>query len=137
MIATETIIQFVSEFTGSSKIGPETDIYDDLGCVGDDFFELMEIYSNQFSVDMSEFLWYFHSAEEGLPGIGQEFFDPPYARVERIPVTPAMLTEFANSGKWHIEYPPHHIPKIRWDIRIDLIIFISIAIGIAIYQLLK
>ena len=127
----------ISNFTDQYEIKPDTDIYNDLRCVGDDFFELLEMYSKHFSVDMSAFLWYFHSDGEGPPGIGQEFFKPPYDRVERIPVTPAMLTEFANSGKWSIEYPPHQIPKIRWDIRIDLILVVCIAMGIVVYLLLK
>jgi hypothetical protein len=134
---TETIIQFVSEFTGSSKIGPETDIFNELGCVGDDFFGLMEKFATKFSVDMTGYIWYFHSDEEGNPGIGQEFFKPPYERVERIPVTPNMPTEFANSGKWNIDYPPHDVPVERWDIRINQIFALLIVLAIALYLILK
>ncbi|MFM9983699.1 MAG: DUF1493 family protein [Flavobacteriales bacterium] len=137
MITTETIIQFVSEFTGSKKVGPETDIFNDLGCVGDDFSELMEKFADKFSVDMSGFIWFFHSEDEGNPGIGQWIIKPPYSRVDRIPVTPNLLKEFANSGKWNIDYPPHDVPIERWDIRINQIFGILIVIGIVIYLLLK
>ncbi len=136
MIELESIITFVSEFTGSKKVYAETDIFDDLGCVGDDFFDLMEKYSAQFSVDMSNYLWYFHSDEEGWPSIGSEFFKPPYCRVERIPVTPAMLLDFANKGEWSVDYPEHTIPKIRWDVRINLMILIAVVVAIILFSML-
>ncbi len=46
---------------------------------------------------MSNYLWYFHCNEEGTGSIGGMFFNTPYKSVNRIPVTPKMLTEFANS----------------------------------------
>jgi len=76
-----------------------------------------------YSVDMTAYLWYFHSDEEGN-NIGGLFFPPPYKRVKRIAVTPLLLTEFANTGKWDIEYPNHKIPQKRYDTLIDVIIML-------------
>ena len=94
------------------------DIERDLGCTGDDFFELIETYAKEFKVDMTGFLWYFHSHEEGN-SIGGWFFPSPDQRVERIPVSLNTLTRSALAGKWSVQYPDHHVPKRRWDIRIN------------------
>ena len=111
---------FISEKTFEKEIKPNTDIFNELGCTGDDFHELMEEYHKKFSVDMSNYLWYFHADEEGRnSGIGNIFFKPPYERVKRIPVTPQMLYKFANNGKWDLQYPTHKLPKYRIDIWIS------------------
>jgi len=115
-----------------SKIGVEekdvlfnTDIECDLGCCDDDFHELIEDYSQTFSVDMKKYKWYFHTGEEGN-NIGGIFFKAPYKRVERIPVTPEMLLQFANTGEWDLQYPDHKLPGYRFDILINIILFIIV-----------
>jgi len=78
--------------------------------VGDDFHELIEKFAQTYSVDMTDYLWYFHCDEEGWRSyLCDFFFPPPYKKVKRIAVTPLLLTEFANKGKWHIQYPEHKI----------------------------
>jgi hypothetical protein len=72
--------------------------------------------------------------KKGGTSIGGAFFRPPYERVTRIPVTPAMLLLFANSGVWEIGYPAHTLPKKRWDIIINWIAIIAfVIIAIATY----
>ncbi len=44
--------------------------------------------------------------------------------------TVEMLTEFANSGKWSVDYPQHEIPKRRLDVLLDHLI---IAGGLVAY----
>ena len=81
--------------------------------------------SDKYLVDMSDFLWYFHCDEEGSTFITGMFFKPPYKRVTRIPITPKMLTDFANSKIWKIDYPKHKLPKYRYDIIFNPIILFS------------
>jgi hypothetical protein len=126
------IIDFLADLSCTSDISPESDIFYDVGMSGDDFHEMVEAFSKKYSVDMTDYLWYFHCDEEGV-----SFFKPPYRRVERIPVTPAMLTEFANNGKWKMNYPEHILPSRRYDLILNNVIFIglllSLIIGWAMY----
>lgn len=71
------ILEFVKDLTGAKKVTEDIDIEKDLNCYGDDFHELIEKYSELFKVDMSTYLWYFHTKEEGSGNIGGLFFKPP------------------------------------------------------------
>jgi hypothetical protein len=115
----DDIINFLKEQLNVERVEANSDIYKDLEANGDEFLEMIAEYSKKFNVDMENYNWYFHSDEEGVFSIGALFFKPPYKRVERIPVTPLMLTEFANKKKWDLQYPPHHIPARRVDLIIN------------------
>ncbi len=130
MYKVEEIIIFLANLAGTDKIYSDSDIFKDVGMVGDDFHEMIEKYSKKYSVDMSGYLWYFHTDEEGSNGIGGAFFTPPNERVERIPVTPSLLTNFANQQKWDIQYPEHTLPKKRYDLLVNTII-----VGLAVAAL--
>ena len=132
----ENILTFLTDLVGREKIVSQTDIFLDLGVTGDDFHEMIEKYQKTFNVDMTSFLWYFHADEEGQ-SIGGGFFKPPYERVKRIPVTPQMLLDFANKGKWIIDYPEHTLPKRRYDLIINTILVIGFFIFLTIYLLNK
>lgn len=130
MYSQQEIIEFIKEKSGIDELNSNDDLFRDHGICGDDFGELMTSYQDKYCVDMSGYIWYFHSDEEGY-NIGGLSFDPPYKRVARIPITPKMLTDFANKGRWDIEYPSHRIPKRRWDILINvslIIVFIVFAV---------
>lgn len=128
-ITEEEIIQFLKEETYEEVITSETDIFNECGVSGDDSHELIEKYHTEYNVDMSNYLWYFHCDEEGSwNSIGGSFFKPPNERVSRISITPKMLTEFANSKKWEINYPKHVLPKKRYDLIINQIIIILLLI---------
>jgi hypothetical protein len=133
---TTDIIKFLADLSGTDKIESDSDIFQDIGMNGDDFHEMIEKFSKQFSVDMKDYLWYFHCDEEGQ-SIGGTFFKPPYLRVKRIPVTPLMLTEFANNRKWNIIYPEHKLPKSRYDILINQILLGLFLAGIIIWAIVK
>jgi hypothetical protein len=117
------IIEFLKDFTGLDEINPDSDIFN-LGIVGDDFHEMIGKYAEEYEVDMSEYLWYFHADEEGQ-NFGALFFKPPYSRVERIPITPRLLSDFAKTKKWTIKYPEHKLPNKRFDIIINIILVIA------------
>jgi len=137
MIEIDEIINFLRTATCTDKeILPETTLHNDFGVCGDDMWELLEEYSQKFNVDLSGFLWYFHSAEEGV-NFGGLFFKPPDERVPHIPITVMMLCEYANSGKWSLLYPPHQIPEHRIDILINKIIGSLMLIGVVIVIILK
>ena len=99
------ILNFAAEKTTCADVIATSDIQNDLGCYGDDFHELIDEYSKKFKVDLTFYLWYFHTREEGN-NLGGTFFRAPNERVKRIPVTPTLLLEFANKGKWDLQYPP-------------------------------
>lgn len=121
----ENIIAFLTDFIGLEDITAQMDIFDELGITGDDFHKMIDSYSKKFHVDMTNYLWYFHTNEEGS-SIGSAFFKAPYERVKRIPVTPKMLLDFANTGKWNIDYPEHSIPKRRYDLIINRVFSLGI-----------
>jgi len=133
----QQIIKFLEDKTGIPNIKTDSDIFS-MGVYGDDFHELMNTYAETFDVDMSEYLWYFHTNEEGI-NIGMLFFRPPYMRVKRIPVTPLMLNEFVELKRWYIEYPEHKLPYKRYDLIISkiliwFIIIITVSL-LLIYEL--
>jgi hypothetical protein len=114
---------------------PEADIEKDLGCTGDDFFELMDAYATRFKVDMSGFLWYFHSHDEGMATINLFPGNPPSMQVDRIPVTLDLLVDIARLGKWDLTYPPHVLQPtytrsgriVRWLFLAVLVFFIVLS----------
>jgi hypothetical protein len=108
-----------------AKLTPYSDLESDLGITGDDFFELAEAFAKAFNVDMAAYRWYFHHSEEGTFNPGALFFKPPYRRVARIPVTPALLLSAAHAGAWPVSYPEHFLSR-RYDI---LLTYVILAIG--------
>jgi len=132
MLTQEEVLKFVKNETWTD-VFEDTDIERDLGCTGDDFSELMELYAKQYSVNMDAYLWYFHHAEEGS---GLHFFSPPNELVKHIAVTPKLLYEFAQKGKWDLDYPEHTLPKRRYDLIIDQIL-VGIVLLIMLYFCLK
>ena len=117
------LIALITDKVGvnATELLPDADIELDLGCTGDDFFELMDVYAERFKVDMSGFLWYFLNTEEGYK-LGGLFFLAPDKRVQRIPVTLDLLVDSALNRRWTVNYPPRKVPVKRWDIRINVII---------------
>lgn len=128
----DEISNFLEDYSAVYDEDPHIDIYKDMHVIGDDFHEMIEDYSKQYKVDMSDYLWYFHAEEEGY-NVGGMFFKPPYKRVTRIPVTPQMLADFIMTKKWKVEYPDHEIPKRRIDLLINQILVIAGVIGLGIW----
>lgn len=136
MYKLDDILEFVKEETASKKVVENSDIERDLGCTGDDFSELIERYSLRYNVDMSSYLWYFHHHEEGN-SFGSGLFRAPNELVQHIAVTPKLLFEFAQLGKWNIDYPEHTLPKRRYDLIANQIIILLIIIATVYYWLQK
>jgi hypothetical protein len=103
------LLELITESVGvnASEVLPDKDIEHELGCTGDDFHELMDAYSDRFNVDMSRYLWYFHTHDESMATLNPFPGNPPSTQVERIPVTLDLLVEKAMLGSWDLNYPPH------------------------------
>lgn len=119
------IQNFLEDYSSTYVEDPHVDINNELGITGDDFHELMENFAKEYQVDMRTYRWYFHSEDEGFGNIGAIFFKPPFRRVQHIPVTPQVLADSIEARRWVINYPPHHIPKRRWDLVINTVVFIA------------
>lgn len=128
----EHIIKFLSKIAVTDEVKANSDLFADIGIVGDDLDFILEDYATTFSVNMDNYLWYFHNEDEvSSINIGRLFFTPPYKKVKRIPITPLMLTNFANKGKWDVQYPKHELPSYRYDIIIhNAFVFLILLIGI-------
>ncbi|RZM23832.1 MAG: DUF1493 family protein [Pedobacter sp.] len=139
LITYEQIHDFITEETGckAENVWPDSDLGNDLGVDGDDYFELITLYSKSFNVDVAGFLWYFHCREEGdSTSFGKLFFDRPGKRVPYIPVTPAMLYGFAVHGSWNLAYPVHTLPKYRLDIWINTVLVLG-GLSLLLYKCLS
>ena len=138
MYKLDDILKFVSENTGTDNVTAYSDIDTELGCTADDFGDLMGAFAKQYKIDMSTYLWYFHTVEEGHNlSIGRSFYKTPYELVTRIPVTPGMLLKFAQKGKWDIIYPEHKIPKRRYDILINQLLIVGLLLILICKWLIK
>jgi len=129
------IIELIQNISGIEEINFDSDIFS-LGVKGDDFHEMIEKYAQIFEVNMDEYLWYFHTDEEGQ-NFGAFLFKPPYSRIDRIPITPRLLSEFATTKKWNIDYPKHELPKRRIDIIINLILIIVLVLMVLTIWIVK
>jgi hypothetical protein len=105
----QRLLELIIESVGvkASEVLPDKDIEHDLGCTGDDFHELMDAYSDRFNVDMSGYLWYFHTHDETMATLNLMPGNPPSKQVERIPVTLNLMVDKALLGRWDLKYPPH------------------------------
>ena len=137
MITTDEIINFLKDLSAADKIYPDSDLFEDIGIIGDDFKEMIDKFAGKYSVDMKNYLWYFHNVDEGSGNFGGLFFKAPYNRVERIPITPLLLTDIANKRKWDIDYPAHKIPKKRYDLLINSILIGLFLIFVVVISIKK
>lgn len=129
MITEKEIIDFIETEYWKSNLQSNSDIFETVRISGDDSFELIEKFSKKYDVDISNFLWYFHHEEEGSwNSIGGYFHKSPDKLVKRIPITPKMLTKFAETKKWEINYPIHKLPEKRKDLILNQILVVTILV---------
>jgi hypothetical protein len=131
MIVLKDIYLFLEQELGinAKALKPDSDLFEDFGVFGDDLFELVEVFAENYSVKVDDFLWYFHSPEEASSLFGI-IFPPPNKRVSRIPITPDMLVQYANKKYWGLKYPTHEIPNRRWDILLSQLLLITLLIAL-------
>lgn len=132
----EDIATLVAEQLGvrPSRLTPETTLQGDLGAWGDDVDEIIEILAERFGTDVSSYLWYFHTREEGFSLLGRWIFSPPDKRVQQIPISLQLLLDSARAGRWLVEYPEHRLPEHRYDIwadRVLIALLLALVVGAA------
>lgn len=120
MVAIADIYTFINQELGVSEnlLNEDTDIFEAFDLKADACADFIENFATKFKVNLDGYLWYFHHGEAGL-NIGGFFIKPPYERVERIAITPAILSKAATKKRWKLQYPDHTIPKKRWDMVIN------------------
>jgi len=125
------IQQFIATQLGCdlALVTEDADIVYDLDCVDFALDEFVAAYRTKFGVNMEDYRWYFHTnvVSGDTSAIGKMLFKTPPNAVKHIPITPQILWESANQGKWVIWYPEHTVPRRRFDAYIQLsILFIFI-----------
>jgi Protein of unknown function (DUF1493) len=109
----------------------DEDLFARFGIDGDDAGDFMDSFAARFEVDIANYRWYFHHGEEGL-NIAGLFFAPPNGRVKNIPITTATLLEAIQSRRWPLDYPAHKLPKVRWDVWLNLSVILLLFAFVAI-----
>lgn len=130
------IAVFAEGFLGIPiDVHAEVDLLGASGCEGDDAFEFMEAFSERFGVDLTGYRWEFHHSDEAAQLNPGWPFKAPHQKVERIPLTLALLTEAAAKGVWPLGYPDVDLGTGRPDIWNGLILFAGIVLvgGFAIW----
>jgi hypothetical protein len=115
-------------------VSDDADLFYGLGIDGADAFEFMREFATIFAVDIKNYRWYFHHGEEGF-NPGGLFFRPPYRRVKHEPITINVLLKAVNAHSWPLRYPTHELPKVRWDLRFNLILVFASLIPAAVWAL--
>ena len=136
MITAEDILTFAKEggYTKSGACAPDADMFDAFGIVGDDADEFMDGFSKRFGVSLDGFLSYFHYNANEPPMAETVWpYSPEGARLERIPLTPALLAEAATAQSWTLDYP-EHLPKGAWKAVVPFLIPLVIVIAWLIVQ---
>lgn len=105
----------------------DIDLFERFGIEGDDASDFMDDFGVWFGIDGENYRWYFHHREEGT-NFGGLFFAPPYRRVQRIPITPEILIEAVETKKWPLRYPPHQVPTVRWDVRMNQLLIVVLVV---------
>lgn len=131
--ARSDLTEWFETFWGE-KLAPngDTDLFDRYGIDGDDASEFMENFITRFEIDAANYRWYFHHGEEGT-NYGGLFFAPPYRRVKRLPITPNILIEAIESKQWPLRYPVHSLPAVRWDTRVNQLLFVAPLVLLALW----
>ncbi len=102
---------FLRQYAGTADLPPaEADLFDALGIEGDDAFAFITEFGRRFDVDLEDYRLYFHHGEEGW-NLGGLVFKPPYGRVNRIPISIALLEKAIAVKRWPVTYPAHSPPR--------------------------
>lgn len=127
MVNESEVFDLIEEKSGQRPCSKNSDIVSEMSIWGDDLAELLEAFAARYNVDMSNYLWYFHTGDEGT-NILSFLFKPPNKRVQRIPIAPGLLIKSAESHLWQVAYPEHIMPKRRWDLLAGWIVIACIIV---------
>lgn len=126
----DEINALVREHTGTRGVlSEETDLHSDLGLTSLDLDEFLAEFAKRFDVDLSGFLWYFHTEEDGVSP-GRLLFAAPQDRVQKIPLKLALLYQAVELSRWPVDYPEHSLPRRRWDVVVNQCLAAALAVGL-------
>ena len=102
----QRVREFVRKQLGFKRkeIPDSFDVVDDASIYGDDVWELVEDFSKEFRVQVTDFRWYHHTGPEGCNPLWI-LFPPWWARKTHVPIRIIDLIESARSGMWTVQYP--------------------------------
>lgn len=132
VVEPEDIVGFARKHSGASlHCGLHGDLLAAMGAEGDDASEFLEAFADSYSVDMADFLWFFHYNADEPPSFQRARpVDRDGRSLARIPITPSLLADAANQGRWPLEYPVHRMQVSRWPMRLMSIFLATLVLSI-------
>lgn len=134
MVTPSDIVDLARKHSHARLIcGEDQDLLRATGMEGDAANAFFDAYAEEFSVDMADFLWFFHYDAD----------EPPFYRRVRpiggtgrafglIPITPRLLADAANEGRWPLEYPEHRIRVSHWPLVIMFLLLGILVLAITV-----
>ncbi len=134
MVEPADIVNLARKFSFANLVcGDDQDLLRATGMDGDDATEFFDAFAREYSVDMSEFVSIFH----------YDVDEPPYYRRVRavgrdgrafglIPVTPKLMADAANEGRWPLEYPIHRVRISHWPIAMMFVFLASFVLAVTL-----
>ncbi|QDU23365.1 DUF1493 family protein [Urbifossiella limnaea] len=126
----DEVAELVREQTNyDGPLTDDTELQADLGVAGDDLDRLLLAWAERFGADLSGYLPHFHTAEEGF-NLGAWFYPPRDSRLPDVPITVGMLHQYAELGRWALEYPDHDPRRRRPDVWVNRVVATAVAGGL-------
>lgn len=134
-LAKEIVALLAGHSTNVHRPAEDDDIIMALNLTDDQLAAFLRDYAAQFDVDMTGYLEYFHFSPDAAPATpaDQLPYLPNGQKAQPLPITLGHLVDAATQGRWHCEYPNHHLQKVGWK---DLFQYGLIA-GVAIWIVLS
>ena len=137
LIEPSDIVAFASGFVGLDvRCDDDGDLLAGMGIEGEEASAFFASYAEHFSVESEKMLWFFHYKTNGSP------FWRRIRPVDRdgrtfalIPVSPRLLADAANLGRWPLEYPTHKVHVSRWPIVLMFIFLATLVLSMEIISL--
>ena len=103
------IVGLAAEVSGQPRARIDrVDLLSSAGLEGKMASRFLQLYAVRFRVDLRGYRWWFHHRDHGVFAMPLVALDSA-GREIRIPLTAEMLANFAESGRWQIDYPPHRL----------------------------
>ncbi len=128
------IVGLAAEVSGQPRARIDrADLLGSAGLDGKAANRFLQIYAVRFRVDLRGYRWWFHHDDHGVLAMPLVALDRE-GREIRIPLSAEMLAEFAESGQWQIDYPPHRLGlRSAWW---AVLVFGIVGLGLA-YALIR
>ena len=134
MVEPEDIVELAREFSFDHLVcGNDQDLLRATGMDGEDANAFFDAFARKYSVNMNDFLWFFHYTAD----------EPPYWRRVKpvgrdgrafpmLPITPRLLADAANERRWPLEYPTHRLSVSRWPMIVMFVLLASLVLAVTV-----